>query len=480
MKRHGFLPFARETAVGTALILATTGFAEPAEPPAQVRPNIIFILADDLGIGDVGCFGQTKIKTPNIDRLAAQGTRFTQCYAGSPVCGPSRCSLLTGLHGGHTRVRGNNAFAGGMVEGKARRMSLTSEDITIGNVLQNAGYRTCVVGKWHLEGFNRKATPLDHGFDEMYGWLLFEPTTHEPYYYPARSMLNRDLVDVPGNENGKHGVYETDLYAGYATDFIRRNANASRPFFLYFAPSAPHDPLVAPPDLEPYTNETWENPMKIYAATITRLDGAVGQLVALLEELKIADHTIVIFTSDNGPRSIPTKELTRVVEFFDSNGPLTGYKRDMYEGGIREPTCIYWPGHVPAGRINGAPWYSPDFMPTLAELAGAPAPKKTDGISVVSLLLGKTEKLPERFLYWEFYERGFEQAVQWGQWKAVRHKLDEPIELYNLTEDIAEKNNIAAKNPAVVAQIEAYLKTAHIDSPEFPVDHAVPAAHAHE
>jgi arylsulfatase A-like enzyme len=453
----------------SAIGIAPAGVASGQGPKLPQRPNIIFILADDLGYGDVGCYGQTKIKTPNIDHMAVDGIRFTQAYAGSTVCGPSRSVLMTGQNTGHTRVRGNNCFAGGILQGKTRRMNLTDQDVTVGNVLQKAGYRTCLVGKWHLEGYDRKATPLDRGFDEFYGWLLTEPGTHEPAYYPTRSVINRQVVDVSGNENGKKGTYETDLYTGYASDFIRNNKD--KPFFLYFCCSAPHDPLIAPPDLEPYANEPWDNSEKIYAAMVTRLDSAVGKIRDLLRELKIADNTLVIFTSDNGPRSMATAELTRVVEFFNSHGPLQGYKRDMYEGGIREPALACWPNHVPVGATNDAAFYFADYMPTLAGFAGATAPANIDGIDVASLFLGGTKQLPERFLYWEFYERGFEQAVQWGQWKAIRHKPGGPLELYKLPGDIGEKNNISAQNPEVVAKIEAYLKTARTDSPEFPIDH---------
>jgi arylsulfatase A-like enzyme len=459
----------------SALVLALTIAIDAARAAGEKdsataqRPNIVFILADDLGWGDVGCYGQTKIKTPNIDRMAVDGIRFTQAYAGAPVCAPSRSVLMTGQNTGHTRVRGNNCFAGGLVQGKNRRANLTDQDVTVGNVLQKAGYRTCLIGKWHLEGYDPKASPLDRGFDEFYGWLLTEPGTHDPAYYPARCVVNRQVIDVPGNENGKKGIYETNLYTRYASKFIRRNND--KPFFLYFCASAPHDPLVAPPDLKPYAKEPWDESMKIYAAMVTRLDGAVGQIRDLLRELKIADNTIVIFTSDNGPRSRPTAELTRVAEFFHSNGPLQGYKRDMYEGGIREPALACWPGLIPAGAINDAPWYFADYMPTLSEFAGGTVPANIDGISVAPLFLGKIKQIPERFLYWEFYERGFEQAVQWGQWKAVRHKPGGPLELYKLPDDIGESKNIAAQNPDVAAKIEAYLKTARTDSPEFPINH---------
>jgi arylsulfatase A-like enzyme len=466
MKRTGWL------LLGAAAFCMTPS-CRAAEPAP--RPNIVLILADDLGYGDVGCYGQTKIKTPHIDRLATAGMRFTQFYAGAPVCGPSRSVLMTGQHTGHTRLRGNNALAGGILNGRVRRTSLSDADVTVGHVLQQAGYRTCLVGKWHLEGFDPKATPLYRGFDEFYGWLMTEPGTHDPAYYPSRCVVNRTVVDVPGNENGRKGTYETDLYCQYARDFLRRNTNT--PFFLYFSPSAPHDPLVAPPDLEPYARESWDEPLKIYAATITRLDRAVGQIVALLEELKIADRTMVIFTSDNGPRSRPTAELTRVAEFFDSNGALQGYKRDMYEGGIREPAVVCWPGHVPAGRTSDVPWSFADFLPTASDLAGGKNPPNIDGISVMPLLLGRTNSLGDRFFYWEFFERGFEQAVQWGKWKAVRHQPGGPLELYDLSQEVAEGKNVSAQHPRIVEAIESRLKTARTDSPEYPIrNNAKPAA----
>jgi arylsulfatase A-like enzyme len=231
---------------------------------------------------------------------------------------------------------------------------------------------------------------------------------------------------------------------------------------------------VAPPDLEPYTHENWEEPMKIYAAMIEHLDRAVGEVTKVIDEMKIADHTIIIFTSDNGPRSLATPELTRVAEFFDSNGPYTGYKRDMYEGGIREPTVVRWPGQVPVNATNDMPWYFADFFPTAVDLAGAKPPAHLDGISVLPVLLGKAKDEVPRFFYWEFYERGFEQAAQWGKWKAVRHALKEPIELYDLTDDRAEKHNLANQHPDIVERFAAYLKEQHVDSPEFPVDHPMP------
>ncbi len=463
--------FLGELGLGAAALTETRRAAAAVE---DQRPNVILILADDLGWGDLSCYGQKKIATPHIDHLAAEGMRFTNCYSGSPVCGPSRSCLMTGQHTGHTRVRGNNAFAGGIVHGRTRRMHLTDEDVTVGHVLRKAGYRTCLVGKWHLEGYNPNAMPLDRGFDEFYGWQMTAPETHAPVYYPARRFINRDIIDVKGNENGARGTYETDLCAQHAIDFIRKNAGSR--FFLFLSPTAPHDPLVPPPDLGKYGLEPWEEAFRIYAAMVSHLDKAVGQVMRLLQDLKIDEKTVVFFASDNGPRSGPREELTRVAEFFDSNGPFRGYKRDMYEGGIRVPMIARWPGRIPKFEISAAPWYFPDFVPTVAELAGGELPPAVDGVSVAPILLGRAGQPPERFMYWEFFERGFEQAVRWRNWKAVRHQPGGPLELYNLARDQPEEHDVAGAEPEVVARIEEYLKTARTDSPEFPVNHPARAA----
>lgn len=459
----------RRTFLSDCALCSAAIAANPSRAAARdvEKPNIVLILADDLGWGDLGCYGQAKIRTPNIDRMADEGMRFTNCYAGSPVCGPSRSSLATGQHGGHTRVRGNNAFAGGIIRGRTRRMHLTDDDVTIAHVLRKAGYRTCLVGKWHLEGYNPAATPLDRGFDEFYGWQMTAPETHAPIYYPARRFINREIVDVRGNENGARGTYETDLCAQHAADFIRKNSG--NPFFLFLSPTAPHDPLVPPPGLGPYARESWEEPFKIYAQMVSELDRSVGLILQLLADLKLDERTIVFFASDNGPRSGPREELTRVAEFFDSNGPFRGYKRDMYEGGIRVPMIGRWPGRVPKGRVSAVPWYFADFMPTVSELGGGRLPVGVDGVSLAPVLAGRAESLQRRFLYWEFFEKGFEQAVRWGDWKAVRHAPGAPLELYDLTRDIGEEHDVSGNEPDVKAAIEEYLKTARTDSPEFPV-----------
>jgi arylsulfatase A-like enzyme len=413
-------------------MLLAAGFAQAQTTgtPGGKQPNIIFILADDAGYSDFGCYGQKKIRTPHIDRLAAEGTRFTQCYAGSTVCGPSRSVLMTGQHTGHTTVRGNGCLVGG-IKG---RMHLTEEDTTVARMLGDAGYRTGLVGKWHLDGNNPAAGPLDRGFDEFYGWLISAVPTHRPnVYFPPRRFRNRELLEIPENRDNKKGVYEPDLDERDALDFITNHKD--RPFFLYLASNLPHSPLDIP-DTGPYRAEKWPDPEKRHAAMVGRLDATVGAVMQRLEELGLENDTIVFFSSDNGPRSGNQPVLTRVADFFDSNGPLQGYKRDMYEGGIRVPMIVRWPGHVPAGRVSDVSWYFADFMPTACALAGTPPPEAT---------------------------------VRWRQWKAIRHKPGAPLELYHLDDDLGEIRNVARDNPEVVSRIEDYLKTCRTISPNWPV-----------
>jgi arylsulfatase A-like enzyme len=435
---------------------------------AASRPNIILILADDLGYGDLGCYGQSRIRTPNIDRLAEQGMRFTDAYAGTPVCGPSRSVLMTGLHTGHTRIRGNNCLAGGLVRGRNRRMHLTDRDPTVAKVLQGAGYRTCLVGKWHLEGFETNAIPLNRGFDEFYGWQMWAMETHEPVYFPAKRFFNREIRALPENADGKQGLYETDLVFHQGCEFIERNTH--RPFFLFLSPTAPHDPLRVP-DFGPYGKEPWTTNARTYAAMVHYLDLGVGRILKTLRETGLDTNSIVFFASDNGPRSSPAPGLTEVADFFDSNGPLRGYKRDLYEGGVRVPFIVRWPGHVAPGTTNAALCFFADFLPTAAELAGGAA-GATDGVSLMPALLNPAGRWPERFLYWEFWERGFEQAVRWGQWKAIRHAPGQPLELYNLSTDLDESRDLSSAEPATVARMEQYLKTARTESENWPLSQA--------
>ena len=447
--------------------LAAAGAALPSTAwAAGRRPNIVFILADDMGYGDPSVYGQLKIKTPNIDQLAADGVRFTQGYAGAPVCAPSRCALMTGLHTGHTRVRDNFALAAGSVgykgKQKIRRASLLPTDKTVADYLKASGYHTGLMGKWHLDGYDPGAVPTRHGFDEFKGWLTQNNASQG--YYPAERYVNDTLVHIPENENGKHGKYETFMVTEQSIDFIERHK--AEPFFLYIAYDAPHSPYLAP-DFGPYANEPWLDDEKTYAAMIHYMDKGIGEIMAAIRRLGLDDNTIVFFASDNGPRSEPTPQQSRVISFFDSNGQLLGYKRDVYEGGIRDPLIARWPGHIPAGSVSDLPAFFPDFLPTALDLAGAPK-EPTDGMSLVPFLLDPKRKGQDRFLYWEFYEPHFLQAGRLGRWKAVRLNRNAKLELYDLTVDPAEEHNIAAQRPDVVAKIEALMAQEHKASPEYP------------
>jgi len=415
------------------------------------KPNIIFILADDLGYGDLGCYGQKVIKTPHIDRLAAEGTQFTDCYAGSTVCAPSRCCLMTGLHTGHAYVRGN------------QRVPLPPEEVTVAEILKEAGYKTGIVGKWGLGEPGTTGIPNRQGFDYWFGYLN-QGRAHN--YYPEYLWKNEEKYFLEGNQAGEKEQYSHDLFTREALDFVTRHKD--RPFFLYLAYTIPHannelgretgDGMEVP-SYEPYADEKWPTPQKGHAAMITRLDHDLGKLMALLKKLGIDDDTIVFFSSDNGPH----REGGAKPEFFDSNGPLRGIKRDLYEGGIRVPKIVRWPGKIKAGGVSDQVWTFWDFLPTAAEIAGTKAPSNIDGISMLPALLGKEQRSHE-FLYWEFHERGFTQAVRMGDWKAVQFVKQQRFELYNLKTDLGEKQNVADKHPDLVEKIEAYLKTARTKS----------------
>ena len=417
------------------------------------RPNIIFILADDLGYGDLGCYGQKHIKTPNIDRIAAEGIRFTQHYAGSTVCAPSRCVLMTGLHTGHTAVRGNREIK---PEGQ---YPIAAETITVAKVLKRAGYITAVVGKWGLGGPGSSGVPNKQGFDHWFGYLC-QRKAHS--YYPEYLWKNGKKIILEKNKAGKKGTYSHDLFTAEAMDFIRQNRN--RRFFLYLPYTIPHTRYEIP-STEPYSDRPWAKKEKVHAAMITRMDRDIGRTMNLLKKLNIDEKTIVFFSSDNGAAQ-------RWEDRFDSSGLLRGRKRDVYEGGIRTPLVVRWPGKIkPAAESDhiSAFW---DFLPTCAELAGVSAPENIDGISMVPTLLGRDDRQKRhKFLYWEFFhwKKGFYLAVRMGDFKVVRLSPTGPLELYNLKTDIAEKNNIAAEHPEIIAEIEAYLKTARTDSPHWPI-----------
>ena len=439
---------------------AATAHAQTGASPA--KPNIIFIMADDIGYGDVGCYGQQRIATPNMDRLATEGLRFTQFYAGSAVCAPSRNVLMTGQHTGHTQIRGNS------------KVSLRPGDVTVAEVLKRADYATGLVGKWGLGGEGTEGVPTKKGFDYFYGYI---DQTHAHNYYPT--FLIRDEQRVPLRNVVPHpgpyhqGVatekidYSATLIGDEAVKFVGDHRNGR--FFLYFSPTLPHANDEARPNgmeipsYGRYAKEDWPAPEKGYAAMVTLFDREVGDLLAKLKELGLADKTIVFVTSDNGPHS----EGGHDAAFFDSNGPLRGIKRDLYEGGIREPMIVRWPGHVPAGAVTDQVGWFADFLPTAAALAGVPPPEKIDGVSLLPTLLGHPEAQPPHDpLYWEFYEGRSSQAVRLGDWKAVRiPMLTGPIQLYNLANDLGEKHDVAAAHPEIVARIRALMDQDHVPSP---------------
>lgn len=431
-----------------------------AAPGAQARapkPNIVFILADDLGYGDLGCYGQKRIHTPNIDRIAAEGVRFTQAYAGDTVCAPSRCALMTGKHVGHCRIRGNKPDS-----------TLEPSDVTVASVLKRAGYRTGVFGKWGLGGAGGPGIPNAQGFDEWFGYL---DQRHAHTFYPDHLWQNQREFYIPGNFSMKT-QYSHDLLTPRAINFVEGSKTA--PFFLYLAYTIPHanDELGAAtgngmeiPDFGPYANESWPDTEKGFAAMITRMDRDIGKLMASLKSLGLDENTLVIFSSDNGAH----REGGHDPEFFGSRGPLRGIKRDLYEGGIRVPAMARWPGKIKPGQVSDQVWAFWDFLPTAAELAGAPVPRGLDGISMTNALLGKKQQDHE-YLYWEFHERGFSQAVRIGNWKGVRvGARSNPIELFDLSRDPGEKHDVAAQNPEIIAQIAQIMRTARTDSKDFPI-----------
>jgi arylsulfatase A-like enzyme len=441
----------------------------PAYVFAQ-SPNIVFILADDLGYGDVGFNGQKLIQTPHIDALAREGIVFTDFYAGAPVCSPSRSVLITGLHTGHTTIRGNATLKGGITGSKGKetvsRASLAKTDFTIGKLMQQTGYTTALMGKWHLDGYDTLASPFHRGFDEFSGWLVSYKDTYARGYWPEKRYTNEKLTEIAANRNGRKGAYTDDICTDESIGFLSRQKNAKKPFLLMINYNSPHSPLDAA-DSSIYKNKDWPEDMKVYGAMVHHLDENVGKIRQYLIDSGLSKKTIVFFCSDNGPRSEETKQQTAVAAFFDSNGALRGYKRDMYDGGIRVPMVVWAPGKIKAGSLSREPAYFADLMPTLAAIAGSKIKYTTDGINIYPLIKGHKATQP-RFLYWEFFERGFEQAVRYGKWKAV--KAHGKTELYNLDKDISEAHDAAGEHPAVLKKIDTYLLNNRTESPFWPRD----------
>lgn len=458
-----------------AFLISAVQISAAAKPP-----NIIFILADDLGIGDVGAYGQTKIKTPNIDRIAAEGMRFTSFYSGHSVCAPSRCTLMTGKHTGHSAIRNNGQRAPGS-EGQT---PMPAGTVTGAQLLKKAGYATAIVGKWGLGMPEDKSSPLDFGFDHHYGYLCqgVAHTFYPPYLW--RDNVKETLDGNPPYDASMKGAisnsgktYSADLIGSDGMSWVR--AHKDGPFFLYFASTVPHLSLQVPDDSlseykgkwpeTPYTNTKHyannDNPRATYAAMITRFDRDIGRLMALLKELKLDENTLVFFSSDNGA-VFPLSGTDPV--FFGSTGGLRGYKQDLYEGGIRTPFLARWPGHVKAGTTSdfiGAFW---DVLPTFCELTGVTPPADIDGHSILPTLLGLSGQKQHDHLYWEYHSGGSAQAVRFGDWKAIRNGVkknpDTTPELYNLATDPAEKNNVAAEHPEIATKAAALMKSARTPS----------------
>jgi arylsulfatase A len=462
-----------------ALLAAPAAAARPAE--TALKPNIVFILADDLGYGDLGCYGQKKIKTPNIDRMAEQGMRFTNFYCCS-VCAPSRCTLMTGKHLGHATVRDNMQRGPGL-EGQH---PMEPGTVTIAQLLKKAGYATAIAGKWGLGMPQDHSSPLNFGFDHHYGYLC-QGMAHT--YYPPYLWCDDKQEPLAGNPPYRYGqpgviepsgkAYSHDLIALDALRWVRDHKH--EPFFLYLAFTIPHLSLQVPDDsLAEYRGKWPETPMTTsrhyanhdtpraaYAAMITRMDRDVGRLLAQLKELDLDDRTLVVFASDNGA-VFPLAGADPA--FFHSSGDLRGYKQDLYEGGIRAPLIARWPRRIAPGAASdfvGAFW---DVMPTLCEIAGIPAPGGIDGISFAPTLFNRPGQRSHEYLFWEYHSGGRAQAVRFGNWKAVRNNVDNSPgatpELYNLVSDPRETTNLASRRPDLAAKAAAYISAAHRPSSE--------------
>jgi arylsulfatase A len=462
-------------ALCTSLAIVSCGQKAKEKP----LPNIVFILADDLGYSDLSCYGQTKFSTPNIDRLAQQGMLFRHHYAGCTVSAPSRSCLMTGLHTGHTPIRGNKGWD---PEGQ---WPLPANSYTVAEMVKARGYTTGAFGKWGLGFVNTEGDPNSQGFDEFYGYNC-QSLAHN--YYPDHLWHNHEKIFIHENDSSNTGAYSPDLIHQKALQFIEQNKD--KPFFLFYPTTIPHAELSAKKEYIDIFRGRFE-PEKSYrgtddgpgfrlgaygsqaevhaafAAMVTELDDYIGEIIAKLTELGLDNNTIVIFSSDNGPHL----EGGADPDYFNSNGPLRGYKRDLYEGGIRTPMIIKWPAKVKAGSVSehiSAFW---DIMPTLAEITGTQAPEGIDGISFLPELTGKKQKQHE-YLYWEFHEQGGKTAVRMGDWKAVKIDVDKvpqgATELYNLSTDKGETRDISESNPEIVKKMEELMKDAHMPSKVFP------------
>lgn len=436
-------------------------------------PNIVYIMVDDMGYADIGAFGSKAVQTPNLDKLAADGMVFTDAYAGCTVCAPTRSTLMTGYHMGHTYMRLNT---GGV--------PLRDKEVTVAEVLKAAGYRTGGFGKWGIGDIGTTGVPEKQGFDTFFGYYH---QIHAHKFYPDYLVRNGKKVQLPGNENlyqkhkgagpvpridpatGTVRQFTQDLIFKEMKQFIKDAAKSGEPFFCYAPWTPPHSEYKLPEDdpaWQLYKDKPWKNDAKIHAAFCSMVDRHAGETLALLKELGVADNTIVFFTSDNGASK-------RFEGSLDSSGPLRGYKRDMHEGGIRTPLIVAWPGKITPGSKSALPTYSPDVMPTLAALAGekaqAAVPDDIDGLSILPTLLGQGEQQVHDHLYWEWHRyiwaesrldpKGLQQAVRKGKWKAVKMGSDKPMFLYDLESDLGEQNDLSSKHPDIAKQMAELMTT---------------------
>lgn len=445
---------------------------------SERKPNIVFIMADDLGYRELGCYGQKKIKTPNIDRIRAEGMKFTRHYAGSAVCAPSRCSLMTGKHGGHAYVRDNYEI--GPWESHEGQLPLPAGEMTLAEMLRGRGYRTGAFGKWGLGAVNSSGDPLKQGFDRFFGYNC---QRHAHNLYPRYLIDDREEFELEGNTRGLSGRhYAPKVIADKMLDWVRENKD--EPFFLYYPTVIPHLPLQVPKEYidmyrgqwqeKPYEAGSYlsqEYPRSAYAGMITFMDHQVGRLLGLLEELGVADDTFIVFTSDNGTTYLGPDQVD--YEFFESVGNLRGMKGSLYEGGIRVPMVAKWPGRIKAGTASDFLCGFEDWMPTMLEIAGGPAlpGDECDGVSLVPVMTGAGRRKRE-FLFREFRGYGGQQAVWMDDWKGIRRNMlkgNLDIELYNLADDPGEKNNVAGEHEDIVAEIAGIMQREHNASEIFPI-----------
>jgi arylsulfatase A-like enzyme len=454
-------------------LIAAASIVNVADAQTTRKPNIIYILADDLGHAELGCYGQKKIKTPHLDKMAAQGLRFTQHYAGNAVCAPSRCVLMTGLHSGHAQIRNNAEMK------PDGQQPIAADTVTLARLLKTAGYVTGMIGKWGLGMHDSTGDPHKQGFDHFFGYYC---QRHAHNHYPTFLWRNAEKVPLEGNPGKATGKqYSHDLFEAEALEFIKKNKNKS--FFLYLPFIISHVALQVPEDSlnaykgmwddPPYKGgkgyQPHDHPRAAYAAMVTRMDRTVGRILDLLRELRLDEDTIVIFSSDNGPSAGGTGGSDSI--FFLSAGRLRGFKGSLFEGGVRVPMIVRWPGRTKEGRTTDLISGFQDVLPTLCDISGAKTPSGIDGISMAPTILGKGEQKKHEFLYWEFPGGGGQQAVRMGEWKAVRqnmHKGNLAIQLYNLANDESETTDVAAQNPAVVERAARIMREQHTPSKLFP------------